>query len=112
MRSSAWELALRRDRRCCAVSCGKRGSKLATRADAELGEDLSQVVGDGGGADEQLRGCQRLLIATRLLYSTWPCTEAQSLTLTPALYVVGGGLDQLSGLCFPASYAAPDADAD
>ena len=31
-------------------------SKLMARADAELGEDLPQVVGDGGGADEQLRG--------------------------------------------------------
>ena len=35
---------------------GKRGGKLAAGADAELGEDFPQVVGDGGGADEQLRG--------------------------------------------------------
>src|SRR6185295_7811512 len=31
------------------------GSKLVARGDAEFGEDLSQVVGDGGPADEQLR---------------------------------------------------------
>ena len=35
---------------------GKRGSKLAAGADAEFGEDFPQVVGDGGGADDQLRG--------------------------------------------------------
>ena len=35
---------------------GKCGSELAAGADAELGEDFPQVVGDGGGADEQLRG--------------------------------------------------------
>ena len=40
--------------------CGKRGSKLAARANAELGEDFPQVVGDGGGADEQLRGDLRV----------------------------------------------------
>jgi hypothetical protein len=40
--------------------CGKRGGKLAARADAELGEDLAQVVGDGGAADEQLRGDLRV----------------------------------------------------
>jgi hypothetical protein len=39
---------------------GKRGSKLAARADAELGEDLPQVVDDGGGAEEQLRGDLRV----------------------------------------------------
>src|SRR5918996_3664475 len=33
---------------------GKHGGKLAARADVELGEDLAQVVGDGGAADEQL----------------------------------------------------------
>jgi hypothetical protein len=47
-RGSARESALR----CCALPWEKRGSKLAAGADAELGEDLPQVVGDGGGADE------------------------------------------------------------
>jgi hypothetical protein len=56
VRVSARGSALRGDRRCCALSGGERGSKLAAGADAELGEDLPQVVGDGGGADEQLRG--------------------------------------------------------
>ena len=42
------------------MPCGKRGSKLIARADAALGEDLPQVVGDGGGADEQLRGDLRV----------------------------------------------------
>jgi len=55
VRVSARGSALRGDRRCCALSGGERGSKLAAGADAELGEDLPQVVGDGGGADEQLR---------------------------------------------------------
>jgi hypothetical protein len=36
--------------------CGERGGELAAGADAERGEDFPQVVGDGGGADEQLRG--------------------------------------------------------
>src|SRR6266851_2128359 len=45
---------------CCAVPGGERGSKLAAGADAELGEDLAQVVGDGSGADEQLRGDLRV----------------------------------------------------
>src|SRR5271170_1360167 len=48
--------ALRRDQRCCAWSCGKRGSELVAGADAELGEDFPQVVGDGGRAEEQLGG--------------------------------------------------------
>src|SRR5690348_7005257 len=39
---------------------GERAGELAARADAELGEDLPQVVGDGGGADEQLRGDLRV----------------------------------------------------
>jgi hypothetical protein len=56
VRGSARGSALRRDSRCCALRCGKRGSELAAGADAELGEDFPQVVGDGGGADEQLRG--------------------------------------------------------
>ena len=56
VRGSARGSALRCDGRCCALPGGKRGSKLAAGADAELGEDLPQVVGDGGGADEQLRG--------------------------------------------------------
>jgi hypothetical protein len=60
VRGSARESALRRDRRCGALPRGKRGSKLAARPDAELGEDLPQVVGDGGGADEQLRGDLRV----------------------------------------------------
>src|SRR5580693_81479 len=60
VRGSAWESALRRDRRCYALSCGKRGSKLAAGADAELGEDLPEMVGDGCGADEQLRGDLRV----------------------------------------------------
>jgi uncharacterized protein with beta-barrel porin domain len=60
VRGSARESALWRDRRCCALSCGKRERKLVARADAELGEDLSQVVGDGGAADEQLRGDLRV----------------------------------------------------
>ena len=59
-RGPAWESVLRRDRRCCTLSCGKCGSKLIARADAELGEDLPQVVGDGGGADKQLRGDLRI----------------------------------------------------
>ena len=50
------ESALQRDRRCCALPGGKRGSKLAAGADAEFGEDFPQMVGDGGGADEQVRG--------------------------------------------------------
>src|SRR5580700_10473587 len=60
VRGSAWESALRRDRRYCALPGGKRGSELAAGADAELGEDLPQVVGDGGSADEQLRGDLRV----------------------------------------------------
>src|SRR5580693_7298118 len=52
--------ALRRDRRCCVLPGGNRGSELAAGADAELGEDLAQVVGDGGGADKQLRGDLRV----------------------------------------------------
>src|SRR5215469_1863485 len=59
------ELGSRRGRRCRALpggkrSCGKRGGKLAAGADAELGEDLPQVVDDGGAADEQLRGDLRV----------------------------------------------------
>jgi hypothetical protein len=42
------------------LPCGKGDSKLAARADAELGEDFSQVVGDGGTADEELRGDLRV----------------------------------------------------
>src|SRR5580693_813510 len=57
---SARESALRREWRCCAWSRGKRAGQLAARADAELGEDLAQMVGDGGGADEQLRGDLRV----------------------------------------------------
>src|SRR5690242_15350509 len=57
---SAGESALWRDRQCRALPCGKRGGKLAAGADAELGEDFPQVVGDGGGADEQLRGDLRV----------------------------------------------------
>src|SRR5580704_18983139 len=60
VRGSARESAPRRDRRCCAWPGGKRRSELAAGADAELGEDLPQVVGDGGAADEQLRGDLRL----------------------------------------------------
>src|ERR1700677_872377 len=60
LRGCARESALRRDRRCCAGPGGKRGRKLAAGADAELGEDFPQVVGDGGGADEQLRGDLRV----------------------------------------------------
>ena len=60
VRGPARESALRRDQRCCALPGGKHGSKLAARADAELGEDFPQVVGDGGGADEQLRGDLRV----------------------------------------------------
>src|SRR4029077_17206452 len=59
-RRSAWESALWRDERCCALAGGKRGSKLTAGADAELGKDLAQVVADGGGADEQLRGDLRV----------------------------------------------------
>src|SRR5260370_3378452 len=55
-----WESALRRDRRCCAWPGGKRRSKLAARADAELGEHLPQVIRDGGAADEKLRGDLRV----------------------------------------------------
>ena len=33
---------------------GERAGELAARADAELAENLPQVVGDGGRADEQL----------------------------------------------------------
>src|SRR5580693_6441932 len=57
---SARESALRRESRCCAWSRGKRAGQLAARADAELGEDLPQMVGDGGRADEQLRGDLRV----------------------------------------------------
>jgi hypothetical protein len=60
VRGPARESVLRRDQRCCAVPGGKRGSELAAGADTELGEDLPQVVGDGGGADEQLRGDLRV----------------------------------------------------
>src|SRR4029077_667331 len=60
VRGSARESALRRDQRCCALPGGERGSELAAGADAELGEDLAQVVGDGSGADEQLRGDLRV----------------------------------------------------
>ena len=34
---------------------GERAGELAAGADAELGEDLPEMVGDGGRADEQLR---------------------------------------------------------
>ena len=50
------ESARWRGRWCSALSWGKHGSKLAARGEAELGEHLSQVVGDGSAADEQLRG--------------------------------------------------------
>src|SRR5260370_26199053 len=56
VRGSARESALRRDRRCCAWPGGKRGGKLAARADAELGEHLPQGISDRGAADEKLRG--------------------------------------------------------
>src|SRR3984957_14182305 len=59
-RGSAGESALRRDRWCGVLPGGERGRKLAAGADAELGEDFPQVVGDGGGADEQLRGDLRV----------------------------------------------------
>src|SRR5262249_54817935 len=39
---------------------GKRARELAARADAELGEDLSQMVCNSGRADEQLRGDLRV----------------------------------------------------
>src|SRR5580693_1572082 len=57
---SALESALRRPRRCCVLPGGERGSELAAGADAEFGEDFPQVVGDGGGAEEQLRGDLRV----------------------------------------------------
>ena len=38
------------------ASAGEETCELAARGDAELGENLPQVVGDGGAADEQLRG--------------------------------------------------------
>lgn len=41
----------------------KHGGELAARADAQLGEDLPQVVGDGSGTEEQLRGDLRLNFA-------------------------------------------------
>src|SRR5215469_4503774 len=40
---------------------GKRARELAARADAELGEDLSQMVCNSGRADEQLPGDLRFL---------------------------------------------------
>src|SRR5580693_147320 len=52
--------ALRRDQRYGAVPGGERGTEVAAGADAELGEDLAQVVGDGGGTDEQLGGDLRV----------------------------------------------------
>jgi hypothetical protein len=51
---------------------GKRGSKLAARADAELGEDLPQVVGDGGGADEQLRATPAARKPAAVVSVAWP----------------------------------------
>src|SRR5580700_3664893 len=57
---SARESALPREWRCCAWSRGERAGELAAGADAELAEDLPEVVGDGGGADEQLRGDLRV----------------------------------------------------
>jgi hypothetical protein len=60
VRGSARESALRRDRRCGVLPGGERGSELAAGADAEFGEDFAQVVGDGGGAEEQLRGDLRV----------------------------------------------------
>ncbi len=38
----------------------ERASELGTRPCAELGEYLAQVIGDRGGADEQLRGNLRV----------------------------------------------------
>src|SRR5690348_7038319 len=55
-----WESARWRDRRCCALPGGNCGGELSAGGDAELGEDFPQVVGDGGGADEQLRGDLRV----------------------------------------------------
>jgi len=39
---------------------GKRAGQLPARADVELGEYLSEVVGDSGGSDEELRGDLRI----------------------------------------------------
>src|SRR5580704_6385114 len=59
--SSCWEAsALRYDRPRRVRPDGERAGELAAGADAELGEDLPEVVGDGGGADEQLRGDLRV----------------------------------------------------
>ena len=38
----------------------ERAGELAAGTDTELGEDLPEVVGDGGWADEQLRGDLRV----------------------------------------------------
>src|SRR5215475_12489351 len=52
-----------------AVGCGRlrgvwlgreRAGELAARADAQLGEHLAEVVGDGGRAEEQLAGDLRV----------------------------------------------------
>src|SRR5215831_17255960 len=53
-------LAPRHDRQRGVLLRGKCASNLVARADAELDEDLPQVVGDGGGADEQLSGDLRV----------------------------------------------------
>src|SRR5712675_2516388 len=52
--------ALRYDRPRRVRPDGERAGELAAGADAELGEDLPEVVGDGGGADEQLLGDLRV----------------------------------------------------
>src|ERR1700742_2600706 len=46
--------ALRYDRPRRVRLDGKRAGELAAGADAEFGEDLPKMVGDGGWADEQL----------------------------------------------------------
>src|SRR4029077_16985163 len=53
----------------------------------------------------RLRCAQRLLMAAQAVvqHRGRPPDEAERSALTPALRVVGGGLDQLSGLRFPAA---------
>jgi hypothetical protein len=58
--SAGLPLALQLGRPRCVRLCGKRAGELVAGADAELGENLPEVVGDGGGADEQLRGDLRV----------------------------------------------------
>jgi hypothetical protein len=80
------------------------GHRAAHRRLDELDEHPAGELRRRGVLARPLRRGQRLLIATPAVaqHRVRPPNEAERSSLTPAPHVVGGDLDQMSGLCFPA----------